>query len=75
MTPLQTISYPLIFAEKSSFPRKRCTPLGTPIVITVEKIAAREINAEELPIIVGVVIFDMTSQKKYPENNMVTASI
>jgi hypothetical protein len=51
------------FCWEKLFPRKRCRPLGTPIVITVERIAAREINAEELPIIAGVVIFDMTSQK------------
>ena len=44
-----------LFSEYS-FAKKRETPSGTPIVATVAKILAREITAEDVPMISGVAI-------------------
>jgi hypothetical protein len=45
-------------------PKNRCTPLGIPSVPIAMKIEARETMVEEVPIISGLVIFDMINQKK-----------
>lgn len=43
-------------------------PIGMPMEAIEAKIAAREVNEEEIPIISGVVSFDRMNQNAYPRN-------
>jgi len=48
--------------------------MGIPMVATVAKIAPSEMTVEDMPIICGVVIFDMTIQKIYPKKRLPNVS-
>ena len=48
------------------FPRKRVLPREAPRSTMAEKMAAREITVDEIPITSGVVNLDRKSQRMYP---------
>jgi len=54
---------PVCLSEKL-FPRKRILPVEIPTSTIAEKISAREITVEEIPIISGVTILDIKIHKK-----------
>ena len=56
-------------------PIKRCIPPDTPMDAMETKMVTTEITVDEVPIIAGLVIFEIMSQYIYPENSIVIDSI
>jgi hypothetical protein len=62
------------FSSAKLFPRKRCTPDGTPKVIRATKTEDRENTVEYMPMISAEANLEITSQKIELENIKVIAS-